>query len=67
MYNALSIYQTKATVRPRSLPHQHPYATYYLIVQLWAKQIYYARSRNKPTITAELKLNLQKRINICCC
>ena len=55
-----------STVRPRFLPH-HAYATYYSIIQQWAKQHYYARSRNKPTITTKLQLNLQKHINICCC
>jgi len=37
------------------------------MVQWWAKQHYYARSRNKPTVTTELQLNLQEHINICCC
>ena len=55
-----------STVRPHFLPH-HAYATYYLIVQQWAKQYYYPRSRNKPIITTELQLNLQKHVNICCC
>jgi len=54
------------TVRPRFLPY-HAYPTYYSIVQQWAKQHYYARGRNKPTIITELQLNLQKHINICCC
>jgi len=55
-----------STVWPRFLPH-HAYATYYSIVQWWAKQRYYARSCNKRTITTELQLNLQKHISICCC
>jgi len=54
-----------STVRPRFLPY-HAYPTHYSIVQWWAKQHDYAKSRNKPTIIRELQLNMQKHINICC-
>jgi len=32
-----------------------------------AKQNHYARSHNKAIVIAELQINLQKHINICCC
>jgi len=39
---------------------------YYSIIQQWAKQHYYVRSRNKPITISEMQLNLQKHTKICC-
>jgi len=67
MHNGLRIYQAKHCKTTFLALPCISYIGYYSIVRQWAKQHYYARSRNKPAIITELQLNVQKDINICCC